>query len=119
MNTSITQEQTKTAPAKATTEARVAKRPPHVAPTEGKPARKAANGKKAAPARPGSKTAKILDLLKRPGGVTLEGADEGNRLASAFGPRLPERHSRAGRWGLRVESSKRADGERSYRLSSK
>jgi hypothetical protein len=72
MTTSIPQEQTKTARAKATTKPRVAKRPAHVAPSKAKPAHKAASAKKAAPVRRGTKTAKILDLLKRPDGVTLK-----------------------------------------------
>jgi hypothetical protein len=52
--------------------ARVTKRRAPDAPSKGKPARKAPPAKKAAPARRSSKTAKILDLLKRPGGVTLK-----------------------------------------------
>jgi len=116
MTTSISQEQTKPAPAPATTKARVAKRRAPVAPSKGKPGRKAPRTKKAAAARRGSKTAKILDLLKRPGGVTLK------ELMKATGWQA---HSVRGflsgtlgkKMGTPAESSKRADGERSYRLS--
>ena len=105
-------------PATATTKAHVAKRRAPVAPAKGKPALKAARAKKAAPARPGSKTAKILDLLKRLGGVTLK------ELMKATGW---QPHSVRGflsgtlgkKMGTPVESSKRADGERVYRFSSK
>ena len=116
MTTSIPPEQTKTTPAKATTKARVAKRP--AAPTKAKPAGKAIGTKNAAPVRSGSKTAKILDLLKRPGGVTLKELIKATQwqahsvrgfLSGAVGKKL----------GTPVESSKRADGERSYRTPSK
>jgi hypothetical protein len=118
MTTSIPQEQITTAPAKATTKLRVAKRPAHVAPSKAKPARKSASPKNATPARRGTKTAKILDLLKRPGGVTLK------ELIKATGWQA---HSVRGflsgaigkKMGLRVESSKRADDDRSYHVSSK
>jgi hypothetical protein len=77
---------------------------------------KASNAKKAAPARRGSKTAKILDLLKRPGGVTLK------ELIKATGWQA---HSVRGflsatvgkKMGTAVKSAKRVDGERAYRLS--
>jgi hypothetical protein len=72
MTTSISQEKTQSTPEKATTKARVAKRRAPAAPAKAKPARKASAAKKPAPARRGSKTAKILELLKRPGGVTLK-----------------------------------------------
>ncbi len=118
MTTSIPKEQEKIAPPKATTKPRVAKRPAHAAPSKANPARKASSAKKAAPARPGSKTAKILDLLKRPDGVTLK------ELMKATGWQA---HSVRGflsgaigrKMGIRVESSKRPDGDRSYRISSK
>ena len=95
----------------------------NVAPTQGKSSRKATPHKKApkgrvpadAPktARPGSKTAKILDLLKRPGGVTSQ------QLIKATGW-LP--HSVRGflsgtiskKMGLTLTSSKGDDGERIY-----
>ncbi len=116
MTTSIAQEKTKATPAKAPTKAPVAKRRAPVAPSKAKPARKAPPAKKAVHARPGSKTAKILDLLKRPGGVTLK------ELMKATGWQA---HSVRGflsgtlgkKMGTPVESSKRTDGERAYRLS--
>jgi hypothetical protein len=116
MTTSIPQEQTKTTPATATTKARAVKRRPHAAPPKAKPARKGTAAKKFA--RHGTKTAKILDLLKRPGGVTLK------ELTKATGW---QPHSVRGflsgtlekKMGTPVESAKRADGERVYRVSSK
>ena len=133
----MTNEETGTAPAttseqpKATKKARVAKQGPHVAPAKGKATKKASRGKKApktAPkpkatrpakarkekgARDGSKTAKVLDLLKRPGGVTAK------ELMKATGW---QPHSVRGflsgtigkKMGLIVTSTKGEDGERSY-----
>ena len=76
-------EQTETASAsvaaepKANKTAGVAKRGAHVAPKKGKAGKKATAAKKApkgekkgGAARDGSKAAKILELLKRPGGAT-------------------------------------------------
>ena len=70
---------------KATTKATAAPRKPRVAPSKGKspkkasPVKKGAKGakpatvpKKATGARQGSKTEKVLELLKRPGGVTAK-----------------------------------------------
>lgn len=68
---------------KATKAARVGARRAHVAPKKGKSGKKASPAKKAPKAakkakgegrtaRDGSKTAKVLDLLKRPGGVTAK-----------------------------------------------
>jgi hypothetical protein len=103
--------------------AAAAPRRAHVVPTQGKSSRKATPAKKApkgrvpadAPktARPGSKTAKILDLLKRPGGVTSQ------QLIKATGW-LP--HSVRGflsgtvgkKMGLIVTSTKGDDGARTY-----
>jgi hypothetical protein len=117
MTTSIPQEQTKTAPA-TTTKPRVAKHRAHAALSKARPAHKATGAKKPAPARRGSKTAKILDLLKRPGGVTLK------ELTRATGWLA---HSIRGflsgtvgkKMGTPVVSSKRTDGERAYGISSK
>jgi hypothetical protein len=117
MTTSHSQEQTKSTAAPATKEAPVAKQRARTAPPTAKPARKATRVKKAAPARRRSKTTKILDLLKRPGGVTLK------ELVKATGW---QPHSVRGflsgtigtKMGTPVESSKRADGERVYGLSS-
>jgi hypothetical protein len=105
--------------------ARVAPRRANVAPSKAKSARKATPAKKAPKgrakpevakpkvARDGSKTAKILDLLKRPGGATSK------ELMKATGW-LP--HSVRGflsgtvgkKMGLTVTSAKGEDGERTY-----
>ena len=105
--------------------ARVAPRRANVAPAKAKSARKATPAKKAPRgrtkreaakpkvARDGSKTAKILDLLKRPGGATSK------ELMKATGW-LP--HSVRGflsgtvgkKMGLTVTSAKGEDGERTY-----
>ena len=112
MTNSVPQEQTNAAPATATTKAPVARRRAPVARSKGKPARKA-SGKKATPARRGSKTAKILDLLKRPGGVSLK------ELIKTTGWQA---HSVRGflsgtvvkKMAIPVKSFKRSDGERAY-----
>ena len=110
---------------KATKRANVAPRKPRVAPARGKsgkkatPAKKGASGpkggKKAKVAREGSKTAKILDLLKRPGRATAK------ELMKATGW---QPHSVRGflsgtvgkKMGLAVSSTKGEDGERSYAI---
>ena len=96
-----------------------------VAPAKGKVARKATTLKKGhkapkartvASAREGSKTAKVLDLLRRPGGATLK------ELMKATGW-LP--HSVRGfisgtlgkKLGLIVNSAKEKDGERTYSIA--
>jgi hypothetical protein len=115
MNTPVPYEKTQNAPAPATTKARVAKRRAHAATRKAKPAREAAGAKKRAAAQQGSKTAKILELLKRSGGVTLK------ELIKATGWQA---HSVRGflsgtigkKLGTPVVSAKRADGERSYHL---
>src|SRR5260370_28733728 len=111
---------------KPTQKAAVAKKGAHVAPKKAKatkkasPAKKAPKAKKTAPtgkknaaARDGSKTAKVLDLLKRPDGVTLK------ELMKLTGWQA---HSVRGflsgtlrkKMGLAVTSTKGEDGERSY-----
>jgi hypothetical protein len=111
-------EQTKNAPAKANTKARAAKPRPHAAPTKAKPARKATQTKKPSRARRGTKTAQILDLLKRPGGVTLKDLMKTTGwqahsvrgfLSGTLGKKM----------GTPVESFKSDAGERAYRLLSK
>jgi uncharacterized protein DUF3489 len=92
----------------------------HVAPSKAKPAKKASPKtkapkglKKPGAARDGSKTAKVLDLLKRPDGATLK------ELMKATGW---QPHSVRGflsgavgkKMGLKVTSTKGEDGERSY-----
>jgi hypothetical protein len=131
MTTTITEE-TGTAQATATgaqpkapKKASVAKRARHVAPSKAKSAKKASPAKKApkgakkagsakaGKAREGSKTAQILDLLKRSGGVTLA------EIMKASGWQA---HSVRGflsgtirkKMGLDVVSTKAEDGERSY-----
>jgi hypothetical protein len=126
MTTPTTQER-ETSPATAIKEpeppkkrGRAAARKAHVGRSKAKPAKKttpAKNGasarKQAAGARHGSKTAKILDLLKRSGGVTLK------ELMKATGWQA---HSVRGfisgtlgkKMGLTVASVKESDGERTY-----
>jgi hypothetical protein len=118
-----------TAPAsepKATTKATAAPRKPRVAPPKGKsakktsPAKKGAKGAKRATvpkkdtgARQGSKTEKVMDLLKQVGGATLK------ELMKATGW---QPHSVRGflsgtvgkKMGLAVTSTKNEDGQRSY-----
>jgi len=116
MMTSNPQEQIQNPPAAATMKARVAKPRPHAPPAKAKPGKNAVHAKKAAPARAGTKAAKVLDLLKRPGGVTLKS------LIKATGWQA---HSVRGflsgtlaKMGTSVESFKSDAGERTYRLSS-
>jgi hypothetical protein len=135
MKTPTTEEQTAQADTgtteepKATTKASVAPRKPRVAPHKAKSGKKATSAKKGATAtkgaktakkasgvRQGSKTEKILDLLKRPGGVTTK------ELIKATGW---QPHSVRGflsgtvgkKMGLKVESTKTEDGERTYSLA--
>ena len=126
MTTSITEETSaaqSTAPGKepkAGKKARVAARRAHVAPKKAKSAPKAKAAKKApkgsrkaAGARDGSKTAKVLGLLKRPNGVTLKELMKNTDwqahsvrgfLSGTVGKKL----------GLKVISAKGEDGERNY-----
>jgi len=112
---------------KPTTKAKAAPRKPRVAPSKGKSGKKATPAKKNAKApkntksakadgpREGSKTEKVLELLKRPGGTTMK------ELMKATGW-LP--HSVRGfisgtvgkKMGLSVESTKGEDGERTYSI---
>ena len=74
--------------------------------------------RKATTARKGTKTAKILALLRRPSGASLQ------ELRKATGWQA---HSVRGflsgavkkKMGLRIDSAPREDGERAYRLASK
>jgi hypothetical protein len=114
MTTLIPEEQTEKTPSTPKKKDGVSKRRARVAPSKPKPDRKALRTKKAATARHGSKTAKVLDLLQRPGGVTLK------ELIKATGWQA---HSVRGfisgtvgkKMGISVESSARTDGERVYR----
>ena len=124
MESIVEETETATAPAneqpKAAKRGKAGARGAHVAPKKGKaakpaaPAKKANKGaKKAAGARDGSKTAKILDLLKRPGGATAK------ELIKASGWQA---HSVRGflsgtvskKMGLAVTSTKGEDRERTY-----
>ena len=110
---------TRNATAAPTTKARVAKRRAKAAPLKAEPAAKAVGAKKPATApRGGSKTDKILDLLKRPGGVSL------TELVKVTGWRPNSVRgflsgSIGKKMGTPVESFKSAEGDRSYRLSTK
>ena len=107
---------------KATKKASAAKRGAHVAPKKGKSGKKATqgkkapkSGKKATGARDGSKAAKILALLRRPGGATAE------QLMKATGW---QPHSVRGflsgtvrkKLGFAITSTKGDNGERSYSI---
>jgi hypothetical protein len=94
MTTSIPQEQPKTAPVTGTTKARVAKRRAPAATAEAKPARRASGAKKPAPARRGSKTAKVLELFETPRRRHIERADKSYGLANSQCPRVPQWHRR-------------------------
>jgi uncharacterized protein DUF3489 len=107
---------------KATQKASVAKRARTVAPKKGKSGKKATpakrapkDAKKATGARDGSKTATILDLLKRKDGATLkelmkvsgwQAHSVRGFLSGTVGKKL----------GLAVTSAKGEDGERSYSI---
>ena len=117
---------------KPATKVTVAPRRPRVAPSNAKSGKKATSGKKAgktgksakkggkakpAGAREGSKTEQVLDLLKRPGGVTLKD------LMKAIGW---QPHSVRGflsgtvgkKMGLTVTSTRGENGERTYLIES-
>ncbi len=115
---------------KPTKKARVGARRAHVGPAKAKSAKKATppkktpkgakkakGAKKPGSARDGSKTAQILDLLKRPGGATRA------EIMKATGWQA---HSVRGfisgtlgkKMGLTVTSTKGEDGERTYSVKS-
>ena len=111
---------------KATKKARAGAQRAHVAPAKGKSGKKASAPKKAIKkdrkntkpaARKGSKTAQVLELLKRPGGATLQEL----MAATEWQP-----HSLRGfisgtlgkKMGLSVESAKGENGQRTYSLKS-
>src|SRR5580692_6424562 len=88
------------AESKPTTRPRVGARRAHVMTSKPKPGKKATLAKKAptgrtktkvakAGARSGTKTAKILDLLKTAWRSLRQGAAEGDRLAGPFPARFP------------------------------
>jgi hypothetical protein len=115
----MTTSKSRKALATPTTKARVAKRSAKAAPLKPEPSPKAANVKKPTTAtRGGTKTDKILGLLKQSGGVTLQ------ELVKATGW---QPHSVRGflsgtigkKMGTPVESFKGVEGDRCYRLSAK
>jgi len=97
--------------------AKVAAPKPPVTPTKAKSATTPAKkGAQAARVRQGSKTAKVLELVKRSGGATLK------HIMKATGWQA---HSVRGflsgtlgkKMGMKIESSKTNDGQRVYRLA--
>ncbi len=110
--------------AKPGKKARVGARRAHVAPGKAKSGKKASPPKKAdkeagkaRDVRDGSKTAKVLELLKRPGGVTAKELMKATSwqahsirgfLSGTVGKKM----------GLTVTSAKGEDGERSYSVES-
>jgi hypothetical protein len=130
-NAGETQSQAAGEQPKATKKARAGAQRAHVAPAKAKSGKKATPAKKTAPApkkaakaskaakakgtREGSKTAQILELLKRPGGATLQEL----MAATEWQP-----HSIRGfisgtlgkKMGLAVESAKSEEGDRTYSL---
>jgi hypothetical protein len=118
MTTSIQKKLAKSTLATGTMKARAAKPSAHAAPSKRKPTRTATGGKERAPVRTGSKTAKIVELLKRSGGVILKDHVKATGwkpnsvrgfLSGTIGKKM----------GNPVASFKRADGDRAYRISSK
>ena len=134
MTTLNTEEQTTLAASgaaqepKANTKANAAPGRPRVAPSKPKSGKKTTQAKKGAKAprkaksakatgaREGSKTAKVLDLLKRPGGASLKDLMKATDwqahsvrgfLSGTLGKKM----------GLKVESTKSEDGERVYSLA--
>jgi uncharacterized protein DUF3489 len=126
--TTLTTEETGAATATATAQpkgskkARAGARSAHVAPKKGKAGKKASpakkapkGGKKAGSTREGSKSARIVELLKQPGGATAK------ELMKITGWQA---HSLRGflsgtvskKMGLTVISTKAEDGERTYSI---
>ncbi len=90
---------------KVATKATCAKQGAHIAPAKARGTKKAPTSKEAPTARPkakgpreGSKTAQVLELLKKPGGATLAELMTYHWLAGAFGarPSLGDRGQEAG-----------------------
>jgi hypothetical protein len=107
---------------KANRKARVAPRGAHVATKKGKSGKKASPGKKtpkaakkAAGARDGSKTAKVLDLLNRPDGATLKELMKATEW-QAHSVRGFISGTLGKKMGLAVTSTKGEDGERTYSM---
>jgi hypothetical protein len=110
----ITAKKTYTEPRRRAVAPQRAKPGPRIEPTK----MAAHSSKDGGSARRGSKTAKVLDLLKRPGGATLREIMKATTWQS---------HSVRGflsgtlrkKLGLRVDSFKRNDNGRTYRISSR
>jgi hypothetical protein len=101
----------------------VAPQTPDVAPEQAPTKTKAKRAKKTPVAtatpgpREGSKTSRVIELLKRKGGVTLQEImtemgwqSHTTRALMSAGGSLAKKH------GLTVESTKGADGERTYSI---
>jgi hypothetical protein len=86
---------------------------------EASPKKQAARARKGArdvaPAREGSKKAQVIALLRRPEGATLSALQEATRW-QAHSVRGFISGSLGKKMGLKVESFKRPDGERAYRI---
>ena len=114
---------------KATTKATVAPRKRHVAPAKAKSGKKATPPKKGAKAtkganaaknqsgaRQGTKTQKVLELLKRSAGATLKEIMKATDW-QAHSVRGFISGTLGKKMGLEVESVKGDDGERTYRIA--
>ena len=78
----------------------------------------AAKDRKAPAARPGTKTAKILKLLQRPGGASLAELTKATKW-QAHSVRGFLSGAVKGKMRLKITSLKRDDGQRAYRVPSK
>ena len=117
--TESTQAEASSQEPKAAKKARSAKRGAHVAPAKANPAKKGPKvekkAEKPAAARQGSKTEQVLDLMKRPDGVTLKelmkATDwQAHRVRGFISGTLSKK------MGLIVESAKGENGERTYSI---
>src|SRR5258708_24069198 len=88
---------------------------PRDASTKAKPGKPPSHARERAAARNGSKTAQVIELLERPQGVTLK-----DLMAATQWQAHSVRGFISGalrkKMGLTVESTKGADGERSYSI---
>jgi Protein of unknown function (DUF3489) len=85
------------------------------APAKAEAGKRASTARKAGTERPGTKTAKVLELLKRPGGATLKQLMavtkwQAHSVRGFLSAALKKKR------GLTVESVRSTDGERSYRI---
>jgi Protein of unknown function (DUF3489) len=85
------------------------------APAKAEPGKQANTGRKAAKGRAHTKTAKILELLQRPGGATLKQLMATTKW-QAYSVRGFLSAALKKKRGLTVESIQSADGARSYRI---